>query len=418
MIHELHHQAGRHQDAAQIRRDPAWIAHDLQGGRRQLSGGARLLPCPHLILVKRQPGVTQRIIHVNFHLAVFAALRIGDLHAAAEIFWNVRARINRVCRLQQSHGKRMIHPLRAHHESEFLSADRHGLWSLHARHDALRHLRAGRLGIAAPQNLDHRFVAHPARNHPVAQRTARTRKFDQCRRHIALIHRFDFSRRVEIKTGRQPVGRQRRRVLHHRRAEGRFGILPEFFHADAEREVFIFHFAPAREQGGGDGDDRFAIRPGLRREHQLEMLSAHRIGFRLAFHEADLAFARQHVRQELADQQKNDPGMCELDADLFFRQLKPVDVRRHQIQQQQRAEQITAGNDDRKFFAKQIRTEDEPLVEIARLRVVKPLVHLGDGADEHEQNPERQQHDRQPQRGEGLGEAFKEHGKVWRSGQI
>jgi hypothetical protein len=112
---------------ADVGRQPAWVVHDLQHRRRRAPGLARRLARVHLILIKRQSGVAQRMVHGDFHLAVLARLRIAQLDAAAEILRDVRAFIDRVRRLQQLQRKGEINALRTQREGEFLSAGFDGL---------------------------------------------------------------------------------------------------------------------------------------------------------------------------------------------------------------------------------------------------------------------------------------------------
>src|SRR5277367_4837982 len=94
--------------------------------------------------------------------------------------------------------------------------------------------------------------------------------------------------------------------------------------------------------------------------------------------------------------------MDDLNSDFFGRKLETINVRGEKIEQQHCPNQITAGQNQRDFVAEQIESENNPLAETARLRVVKSLVHLCERADEHEQDRERQQDHRQPQRGENF----------------
>src|SRR5258708_23295 len=67
MIHELPDHPEGNDEAAEIGRDPRWIAHDLQSAR---TGVRAHLILAHLVLVKGQPGVTERVVHVDVHLTV------------------------------------------------------------------------------------------------------------------------------------------------------------------------------------------------------------------------------------------------------------------------------------------------------------------------------------------------------------
>ena len=187
---ELDEQSRSDHRAADVRCQPARIAHDRQHRRRHAPGLFRDLAGVHLVLIKRQPVVAQRMVHGNFHLAVFARLRIFQLHAAAEILRDVRAGINRVRRLEQRQRKRMINPRRSHHEREFLAADLDGLRRGQLAGDGVRHVRAELLRVAVLHRLDQRRVARPVGNRPVAERTVRAGQFDDGRRDIFFVRRL------------------------------------------------------------------------------------------------------------------------------------------------------------------------------------------------------------------------------------
>src|SRR5207248_10932995 len=64
------------------------------------------------------------------------------------------------------------------------------------------------------------------------------------------------------------------------------------------------------------------------------------LGF--AFGKLEGAFARQHVGEQLAEEQQDQAEMNDPDTSLFLSPLKTGDVRRDQVNQQQTAEKITA----------------------------------------------------------------------------
>src|ERR1019366_6599776 len=146
-----------------------------------------------------------------------------------------------------------------------------------------------------------------------------------------------------------------------------------------------------------------------RKKNQLVVRRAVGIIAGLALVEVHLQFAREQIRRKLADEQHDHAGVRDLDAELLRRKFKTVNVRRDQVHQQQRADKITAGQQQRDFFAEEMRADHQPLLEIMRLRAVKPFIRLRDGADEYDDNRERQQHDREFQRREKLDNFF--HGR-------
>ena len=59
--------------------------------------------------------------------------------------------------------------------------------------------------------------------------------------------------------------------------------------------------------------------------------------------EVHLHFAREEIRGQLADQEEDDARVGELNADFIRGQFEPVNMRCHEIHEQQRADEITAG---------------------------------------------------------------------------
>ncbi len=114
MIEELVKQAEEDEEAREIRRAPAWVSDDLQGARSHRSAG-RDFVAPHLVLVEGKAAVAQRVVHVDVDLALLALLRIGDEHAALEVFRNPlgillrgRAWVDLVRGLEERDGERLI----------------------------------------------------------------------------------------------------------------------------------------------------------------------------------------------------------------------------------------------------------------------------------------------------------------------
>ena len=403
VIHELDHQTQPHHRAADVRRQPARIADHLQHRGRRAARHLRGLAGVHLVLVISVAAVAQRMVHGNFHLALLAGLRIVQQHAAAKILGNVRARINRVRGLEQRQRKGKTDARRPQREGVWLSVRFNRLRRDELRGDFLRQVRA-HCRVAVAHRLDQRRVARPVARDPGAERAGRRGKFQHRRRDVALVHFLHVFRLLEIEVRRDAVGGERRAVLHHRRAEIHVGIFPGRLYEDGERQAVNFQFVPGVQQPAGDG------RAGVAgNKIQLERAVAVGIIPRLALGKMHLHFAGEHVGRELADEQDDDAGVRELDADFFWRQLKTINVRGDKIHQQHRAEQIAARQNQRDFVAENVRADHHPLLEIMRLRAVKPLVRLRQRAHEHEDDGERQQRDGQLQRREETDDFFNEH---------
>ena len=87
--------------------------------------------------------------------------------------------------------------------------------------------------------------------------------------------------------------------------------------------------------------------------------------------------------------------MRDVNAKLLPGEFETRDVRRNQIHQQRDAYKISAGQYERHMMAKHAGADNNPLFEIARLRLVQPFVRLRHRADPHEDNAEREQNHRQ-----------------------
>ena len=109
-----------------------------------------------------------------------------------------------------------------------------------------------------------------------------------------------------------------------------------------------------------------------------------------------MRLARKEVGRQLADEQQDDARVRELDADFLRCELKALDVGGDEVDEQQRADEVTARQPNRNVMAKHRDALDEPVFEIAGLRVVKPFVRLRHCPDKHEHDAEGQQHHRQP----------------------
>ena len=78
-----------------------------------------------LVLVKRLPGVAQRIVHVNEHLAFFTVIGPIKQHPAGEVFRDVGSGIKVVPELQQLNAVRLVEAPGAKREVESPVAHRH-----------------------------------------------------------------------------------------------------------------------------------------------------------------------------------------------------------------------------------------------------------------------------------------------------
>ena len=77
------------------------------------------------------------------------------------------------------------------------------------------------------------------------------------------------------------------------------------------------------------------------------------------------ALAERMVGCELPDEQQDDTGMSEVDAELLPRPLKAVDVRRGEVEQQQRADEVAARQRHGHLVAEEGDAPDEPVFEVA-----------------------------------------------------
>ena len=133
----------------------------------------------------------------------------------------------------------MPHTGGPHGEGEFLSVCFNGLRRDQLIGDFLRHACA-HLHVAVPHRFYERGVADPIAGDPGAERTSRSAEFEQHRWDVALIHGFHILDFAEIKITGDAIGRERRDVLHHRRAEIDVRVVPVFLDVDREGQTGLF----------------------------------------------------------------------------------------------------------------------------------------------------------------------------------
>src|SRR5580692_9493279 len=104
-----------------------------------------------------------------------------------------------------------------------------------------------------------------------------------------------------------------------------------------------------------------------------------------------------------------------MDAELPPGELKAMDVRGDEIDEQHSADEITAGK-NRDMPARALRPPpNQETAEPARLCLVKPLVHLRERPQEYEFHRERQANHREAQRTEEFEELLAHvRGWTWR----
>jgi hypothetical protein len=116
---------------------------------------------------------------------------------------------------------------------------------------------------------------------------------------------------------------------------------------------------------------------------------------RLALAEPHVAFHRQFIGEELPHEQHDDPQVRDLDSDFLEAPREPFRVRREQVHQQDRPQQMPAGKYRRHPPRITGVPDHQPALEPPRLRVPQTLVHLRHRSrkDEHDrdaQHPNRE----------------------------
>src|SRR5437870_1578126 len=109
MRHKLNDHSRAYQPAGEIRREPAWIANDLE------NSPLLVLVVP-VGLVKCLATITQRIVHEDQEFTVFALRRVVQTHAAGEIFRNVAARVSVEFEFHEMQAERFVKSPRAQRE--------------------------------------------------------------------------------------------------------------------------------------------------------------------------------------------------------------------------------------------------------------------------------------------------------------
>src|SRR5437870_389127 len=90
---ELNEQAQGDKDAGDIRTQPAWVAHDLEGRGRGCTCLLDHFAGCHLILKKGQTTITKRLVHGDGGLARFILVRILHPDAAGKVLGYARASV-------------------------------------------------------------------------------------------------------------------------------------------------------------------------------------------------------------------------------------------------------------------------------------------------------------------------------------
>src|SRR4029077_18955763 len=100
VISELHEQSGCDNNARSVRRDEARVMNDLQNGS--------LIVLLKTRLVKGFASITQRMIHVNQHIAVHYAFGIDQGNATGKVFWDFGAGVTLVREFLQGNTVRFV----------------------------------------------------------------------------------------------------------------------------------------------------------------------------------------------------------------------------------------------------------------------------------------------------------------------
>ena len=156
MAEKLDEQSGGDQHAREIRRQPGGIVDHLQHAAVVVGVEARL--------IEGFARVTQRVVHVNQHFAVFVVFQILQPDAAGEILGDVRAGIFVMPEFDQVQAERQVIPFLA--QQQFIGAI----------------VESERLRLVQPAGHEER-----------AEGTLGSGDFDDGRRHVHPVH-FRFAR--------------------------------------------------------------------------------------------------------------------------------------------------------------------------------------------------------------------------------
>ena len=125
--------------------------------------------------------------------------------------------------------------------------------------------------------------------------------------------------------------------------EQRIGV--KGLHPHAERHFRVAHLTAPDEQAARDGDDLVGVLVGGVQDRQFK--GAVGLGIILRFADAQMqgAFAGQEIGEHLPEQQQHDAEMNQQDADFPFAGLIIAEVRHEQVDEQDGADEVTAGED-------------------------------------------------------------------------
>ena len=118
-----------------------------------------------------------------------------------------------------------------------------------------------------------------------------------------------------------------------------------------------------------------------------------------------MALDREQIGEQSAGQHDDEAGVGQMDAELAPAPAETFHMSGDQIDEQDAADQMTAGKNRDAESASFRRPPDKQALEIALLRFVNPEMHLGERPGEDQRHRRGQTGDRQLQRGKEINES-------------
>src|ERR1051326_181722 len=136
---------------------------------------------------------------------------------------------------------------------------------------------------------------------------------------------------------------------------------------DPEWQTLVFDRSAATQDGLGYRRYLIVFWIGRVDHRQLDPPGIFGIIFRVTVGEAHVALNREQIREQSAREHDDEPGVGEMNAELPPRPFKPAGVRRDEIDEQNRADQMAPGENRNLESVSFRRPPDEHALEIALL---------------------------------------------------
>ncbi len=195
------------------------------------------------------------------------------------------------------------------------------------------------------------------------------------------------------------------------RARAQAGVGVKGFGDDAEGQGGVLDLGLAAEGGVGDGDDGVERGVGGVDDGEFVELVALGVGLGLVVIEAHEILLLPETGEQLADEQQDEAEVGEDYPGLSPDELEAADVAGEEVEQQEAADEVAAGEERQRHAAKFL--EDDKGAKPLLLDAPDAEVGLVEGGGEDQQDGEREQRDGEAERHEQIAEVAEDfsHGR-------